>query len=128
MFRERHIPQSLLFTCFERALQMDFWINNILWHFCFCNPADNIFVTSDGRQTVGATDRKTQTIYVADNLAPAFREKVVTHEICHACMFSYGIDIDYDTEEFICNILADYGREIIDISDSIFRTMKRSIA
>jgi hypothetical protein len=107
---------------------MDFIINNILWRVIYINPADRIFTKSDGTKTVGVTDNNTNTIYIANNLFPSFREKVITHEVCHACMFSYGVDIDLDTEEFICNFLADYGREIVDISDHIFRNIKRSIA
>ena len=45
--------------------------------------------------------------------------KVLTHEICHAFCFSYGILLDMDTEEIIADFLATYGRDVIELADDI---------
>ena len=39
-------------------------------------------------------------------------KEVLCHEIVHASMFSYNIYLDYDTEEFIANLISKYGEEI----------------
>jgi hypothetical protein len=35
--------------------------------------------------------------------------KVLCHELAHAVMFSYNVDLDYLTEEIVADIMATYG-------------------
>lgn len=39
-------------------------------------------------------------------------------------MFSYGIFVDIETEELICDFIASNGREIFEIADELFRVIK----
>ena len=57
-------------------------------------------------------------------LSGEFLRKVITHEVCHASMFSYGIFVDIETEELICDFIASNGREIFEIADELFRVIK----
>ena len=57
-------------------------------------------------------------------LSGEFLRNVITHEVCHASMFSYGIFVDIETEELICDFIASNGREIFEIADELFRVIK----
>jgi hypothetical protein len=43
----------------------------------------------------------------------------------HAAIFSYGIDLDPEEEERIADLIASYGKEIVDMTDKIFREIKK---
>lgn len=40
-------------------------------------------------------------------------EKVLCHELTHAAMFSYNINLTADQEELVADVIATYGTEII---------------
>ena len=40
-------------------------------------------------------------------------KKVLAHEITHAAMFSYGIEMSLEQEELFADLTASYGREIV---------------
>lgn len=44
----------------------------------------------------------------------------------HAAMFSYDIQLTYDQEELLADLLATYGQEIIDITNKIFSKIKNN--
>lgn len=52
--------------------------------------------------------------------------KVLCHEITHAAMFSYNIELSLDQEELVADLIATYGEEIIFIANKIFRRIKRN--
>ena len=74
--------------------------------------------------SIGACDRLTQSIYINDTLTSAMLKKVLCHEIVHAAMFSYNIYLDIYEEEVIANVIANYGEEIIKITNSLFKKLK----
>ena len=45
----------------------------------------------------------------------------MSHELVHAAMFSYDIDLDPDEEENIADLIATYGEEIVDITEKVFQ-------
>ena len=47
--------------------------------------------------------------------------KVITHEIVHCLIFSYGIDYSIDEEEKIADFIATFGREVINVADNIVK-------
>lgn len=51
-------------------------------------------------------------------------KKVLCHELTHAAMFSYNVELSYEQEELLADLLATYGEEIIDITDSLFDRLK----
>jgi hypothetical protein len=55
----------------------------------------------------------------------AYFKEVLCHEIVHAAMFSYNIKIDHDLEEFIANFVSRYGQQIIQVTDVMFKNIKR---
>lgn len=48
-------------------------------------------------------------------------KKVLCHEITHASMFSYHVQLDLSQEELIADLISTYGDEIIDITNKIFK-------
>lgn len=107
---------------------MQFEIGNEQWNLYFIPPFSDIFLTSDGRRTVGVTDRSTNEVFIADNLTPEFEWKVLCHEIVHTAIKSYNIDLTIDQEELIADLIATYGDEILDVTDRIFSKLHRKYA
>lgn len=48
-------------------------------------------------------------------------KKVLCHEITHAAMFSYGIDLDLMQEEMLADLISTYGQEIICLTNKIYK-------
>lgn len=101
-----------------------FTINNENWLIKFIPPTDRIFRVKDGSYTVGACDDIMKTIYLANNLTGDFLYKVLCHEIVHAAMFSYNVDLTHEQEELLANIIATYGEEIIKITNDMFKRLR----
>lgn len=101
-----------------------FTINGEQWLVKFTSPLDNIFLMDNDVYTIGTTDDNTKTIYLAENLKGKMLKKVLCHEIVHAAMFSYNINLDLEQEELIANIIATYGEEILQITNDIFKRLQ----
>ena len=88
-------------------------INGVQWSIVFQNPNSINLMRSDGVMTLGVTDCRKGVIFLSSALKSAMLERVLTHEICHACIFSYGIYLDLEEEERLCEFVAIHAREII---------------
>ena len=104
---------------------MEFLINGILWKIEYVHPMSEKLLRSDGSRTVGVTDLSKGMIYINYMISGEFLRKVITHEVCHASMFSYGIFVDIETEELICDFIASKGREIFEIADELFILLRK---
>lgn len=103
---------------------MDFVINGLRWELIFVKPNSNMLRRSDGSLTCGVTDRNKLQIALSENLYGAFLLKVLTHEICHASFFSYGVDLSVEQEELIADLIATYGSEIVTTANRIFERLR----
>lgn len=101
-----------------------FKINGIEWKVKLTNARNPIFIQQNGQYTIGLCDNDTNTIYLVDNLERYMLKKVLCHEIVHAAMFSYHVDLTYEQEEVIADIIATYGNEIIDITNKVFKKLQ----
>lgn len=79
---------------------------------------------SDGSYAIGACDDPLKTIYISNELSGSLTKKVVCHEITHAAMFSYDIELSFEQEELLADLMATYGSEIIEITDQLFTKIK----
>lgn len=79
----------------------------------------------NGTAAIGVCDDYDKVIYIDKNIKGSLFKEVLCHEITHAAMFSYNVDLTYEQEELIANIIAKYGREITSITDNIFKKIKR---
>jgi hypothetical protein len=50
-------------------------------------------------------------------------KKVLTHEITHASMFSYDVDLCPRQEELVAILIDTYGQEIIALTNQIFKLL-----
>ena len=79
----------------------------------------------NGEFTIGVCDDNTKTIYLSNLLRGKKLKQVLCHEIVHAAMFSYNVELDYEQEELLANLIAIYGKEIVQITDNIFKRLSR---
>ena len=97
-----------------------FLINNIYWKLAFV-PADfPLLQRITGDYAIGACDNLTRTIYICETLQGKLLKKVLCHQITHAAMFSYNVDLSVEQEEIIADLISTYGEEIIYITNKIF--------
>ena len=57
-----------------------------------------------------------------------FLKKVLCHELTHAAMFSYNVELTIEQEELLAELIATYGEEIIDITNILFYKLKERLA
>ena len=77
------------------------------------------------RVSLGVTDNTTKTITIADNVSDYMADKILCHELVHVYSFSYGCDIDIETEEIIADFMSLYGRNIVYTADRIFDLLEQ---
>ena len=102
-----------------------FTINNEIWNVQYVaanHPA--LMRAMTGQFTLGCCDDKLKTIFINDTLDGALLKKVLCHEITHAAMFSYDVDLTYEQEELVADLIATYGDEIIFITNKIFNRLR----
>ena len=107
---------------------MVFRVRDNLWRMEFCRPNSPNLLRSNGTRTVGVSDNSVKTVWIADDLSDYMRERVTCHEITHCICFEYNISLPIDLEEWLCNFMADHGREIIDLVDSLLSAIMYMVA
>lgn len=101
---------------------MKFSVNGDVWGIAFVPPfSDNLWMGD--RFTLGVTDRKDNMIYLSEGLYGNILLSVLKHEICHAIMASYYIDMDIPDEECVCQIMEVYGDEVSDLAEEIMQNL-----
>lgn len=88
-------------------------INNTYWKISFVSPDFPLLRRKSGDYTIGACDNLTRTIYINNTLQGQLLKKVLCHEITHAAMFSYNVNLTLEQEELIVDLISTYGEEII---------------
>ena len=96
-----------------------FTINGESWQVVLVPNNHFMLTRRDGSQSVGACDDPTKTIYISDQIENELFKKVLCHEITHAAMFSYNVDLTIEQEEILAELIATYGAEIIAITNTI---------
>lgn len=101
-----------------------FNINGEEWTVMLVSPSHPKLIRSDGSTTIGSCDDIDKTIYINDTLDDFLFRKVLCHEITHAAMFSYNVELNLEQEELLADLIATYGQEIIHITNLLFRRIK----
>ncbi len=78
----------------------------------------------NGSFTLGCCDDSVKSIYIVEGLTDFYFKKVLCHELVHACMYSYNIDLNDYQEEVLADLIATYGQEIISIMNQIFDRLR----
>lgn len=102
-----------------------FKINGEDWKILLVSSNHPALMRSDGSWTIGACDDNAKSIYILETLNNAYFKKVLCHELTHACMFSYNVDLCIEQEELLADLMATYGQEIIHITNLIFGRLKQ---
>lgn len=103
-------------------------INGIDWKIYLVSSNHPSIQRDDGTFTLGCCDNDVKKIYIADDLNEEYLKKVLCHELVHACMYSYRVNLNEYQEEILADLIATYGEEIMSITNSIFnRLTKRKI-
>ena len=95
-------------------------INGIYWKIAVVIPTYPLLHKRNGLYAIGACDNLTRTIYLSNTLSGTLLKKVLCHEIVHAAMFSYNVNLSLEQEELIADLIATYGDEIIAVTNKIF--------
>lgn len=101
-----------------------FFINNIAWKVSLVEPNFPLLRRLNGQYSIGACDNLTRTIYINNFLQGDLFKKVLCHEITHAAMFSYGVNLSLQQEQLIADLISTYGDEIIFITNKIFSKLQ----
>lgn len=99
-------------------------INGEQWRVFLTSPFHPALKRSDGAYTLGCCDDVTKTIYISNDVSNKYLKKVLCHELTHAAMFSYNVDLTYEQEEVLADIIATYGQEIIHMANLLFKRLK----
>lgn len=102
-----------------------FLINGIYWKLAFVSPDYPLLQRMSGEFSIGACDNLTRTIYINETLTGKLLKKVLCHEITHAAMFSYNVQLTPEQEQLIADLISTYGEEIIYITNKIFNKLER---
>lgn len=95
-------------------------INGENWRVILVSPFHPGLRRNDQGFTLGTCDDITKTIYINEELDDAYLWKVLCHELTHAAMFSYNVELTLDQEELLADLIATYGQEIIEITNKMF--------
>lgn len=101
-----------------------FLINGIYWKLAFVSPDYPLLQRMSGEFSIGACDNLTRTIYINETLTGKLLKKVLCHEITHAAMFSYNVQLTLEQEQLIADLISTYGDEIIYITNKIFTKLE----
>lgn len=101
-----------------------FNINGIEWQIFLVSPFHYTLYRSDGSLSIGACDNVDKIIYINKELRRPQLKRVLCHELTHAVIFSYNIELNLEQEELFADLLATYGQEIIDITNELFHQIK----
>ena len=71
-------------------------INGEEWKVLFVSWNHPGLYRSDGSLTIGVCDDEVKTIFINDDLDSFMTKKVLCHEITHAAMFSYNVDLSLE--------------------------------
>lgn len=102
-----------------------FYINGLAWKIAYVNSYFPLLRRINGEYSIGACDNLTRTIYLNQNLEGELLKKVLCHQITHAAMFSYNVNLSLEQQELIADLISTYGEEIIYITNKIFAKLER---
>lgn len=100
-------------------------INGIDWRILIVSSNHPAIQRPDGSFTLGCCDDELKTIFIVENLTDFYFKKVLSHELVHASVYSYNLDLNEYQEEVLADLVATYGQEIVSITNSIFNMLQK---
>ena len=99
-------------------------INGEEWRVALVPPLDPVLMRSDKTYTLGVCDDILKTIFINNSLNQKNIWKVLCHELTHAAMFSYNVELSTEQEELLADLIATYGQEIVHMTNLVFKRIK----
>ena len=99
-------------------------INGVRWRVRLVSPAHPLLLTPWETHALGVCDKVTQTICVDETLSPQLLKEVLCHEIVHAVMYSYHVDLSHREEEMVADLISSYGDEIMRLTHLTYDKLK----
>lgn len=103
-----------------------FDINGECWKVFLVSPEHQELMRSDGTYTIGSCNDYKKAIFINNSLNNHYMKKVLCHELTHAAMFSYNIELSLQQEELLADLIATYGQEIMNITNILFKRIKEN--
>ena len=69
-------------------------INGESWRILIVSSNHPALERPNGSFTLGCCDDNVKSIYIVEGLTDFYFKKVLCHELVHACMYSYNIDLN----------------------------------
>lgn len=111
-----------------------FILNGDIWHVMFVDRYSDYLIDRTGSRCLATTDTDSMTVYLSNDLSGNLLMRVLVHEIGHAALHSYGLDDELhrivkpdmwiEAEEWVCNLIADYGARIMEAASGILANKK----
>lgn len=101
-------------------------INGEIWRVLLVSPNHPQLQRTDSSWSIGACNDLTKSIYLNEELSTPMLKKVLCHELTHAAMFSYNVEMSLDQEELFADLIATYGQEIICKTNLFFKRIKEN--
>ena len=98
-------------------------VNGKGWRVLLVPPSHPFLNEHRDEPALGCCDRNTQTICINNTLPKSQMRKVLCHEIVHAFMYSYSINLGYYEEEKIADIIATYGHSMIQLTNLTYKNL-----
>lgn len=99
-------------------------INGERWRVKIVSPSHPVLTYKTGIPAFGCCDDITKIIYLNQTLTTSQMKQVLCHEIVHAVMYSYDVDLEDDIEEIVADIIMTYGDEILKLTHMTFDKLK----
>lgn len=99
-------------------------INGVRWGVRLVAPSHPMLLTPWKTHALGVCDKVTQTIYIDKTLSKQQLKETLCHEIVHATMYSYEIDLTYEEEEMVAELISYYGNEIVHLTKVVWNGIK----
>lgn len=106
-----------------------FLMNGYLWRVLFVDEGSTYLIDRTGLSRLATTDPGVLCVFLSRGIPPEMMRVVLTHELGHCVMFSYGLLEQLhilvsprhwvEAEEWVCNFLADYGDEVFHIANRV---------
>ena len=100
-------------------------INGDDWKILIVSSNHPMLQRPDYSFSIGCCDDREKTIYIVEGLTDQYFKKVLSHELVHACMSSYNLELNEYQEEVLADLVATYGQEIIFITNSMFKRLQQ---
>ena len=98
-------------------------INGETWRILLVSPNHPMLRRPNGLYSPGCCNDLNKTIYIDENVSDFYLRKILSHELVHACMYSYNIELSEEQEELLADLIATYGHDFINITNQTFNRL-----